>query len=463
MQDIGSEFDWAEQTGTGAGCVGSEVLTYDFRSREAHEVQAFLTKVYAENKFKSTGAKRRVRTRIRTSTCSGIALCNVSHASPFSFESTAFRDSFLILSCKNGQGTVRIDDKTVPVFSKRSIPISAMGIAGISGEPALAHFSVHIRAEDVYSLCAQWTGSPLAQPLVFDLTPFAPQLAIYWQRIINAMDALMEMESPPKIALVSLREQAIALLLGSHPHNHSRFFRGHRTSSAQEVREAMRLMEDQADLPITVADIAGSLGCAIPSLHKGFLEFERTTPRAFLFETRLKRVRDALLADVPEVSTVAAAYRYGFADYERFSTIYLQRYGESPDDTFLRHNRACDRENNLELVAHGPNLPETTAKMLREHISGHMGSRLSVRSLALRVGMSVQNFIVAFSKTFGTTPAQYVIQERLRRARWLLSNTRQSVAIVAAETGFASQSHLTTTLKQHEGMTPTQYRRSFFK
>jgi transcriptional regulator GlxA family with amidase domain len=383
-------------------------------------------------------------------------VCNVNHAAPFTFESTTPRDSFLVISCTGGAGTLWSADTAVPVSGRLSVPISAAGIAGISGEPALSHFSVHFSAERVYALCAQEIGSPLQQPLVFDLTPFAPELAFYWRRIINAMDALMEMETPPSIAVTSLREHAIGLLLESHPHNYSRFLLGHLTPPVQVVREAMRLMEEQADFPVTVADIAGTLGCTSQSLHRGFLEYERTTPHAFLYAVRLKRVRAALTVGATAGSAADIACQYGFVNYERFSTGYSERYGESPDDTLHRYHSPRDADS-------GPNLTEAKAEMLRAHIEAHISSRIRVPSLAKMAGMSVQNFIVAFTRMFGTTPAQYVIEKRLGRARWLLVNSRETISTIAAETGFASQSHLTTALKRHEGLTPIQYRRSCLK
>ena len=465
MRDFRLNLEPLKQTGGGVDerRVGSEVLTYDFHGREPHEVQEFLSKVYAENEFRGTGRKSRVRTRIRTATCADIALCSVNHAAPFSFESATTRDSFLILSCTGGAGTLEADDATVPIFSHRSVPISATGIAGISGEPALTHFSIHIGAERVHSLCSQWIGGPLDQPLVFDLTPFAPDLMISWQRIVKAMDGLMEMKQPPQIALISLREHAISLLLKSHPHNYSRFLRGHLTPSVQVVREAMRLMEDQADSPVAVADIAGVLGCTVQSLHQGFLEYERTTPRAFLYAIRLKRVRDALTACTTGTSAADVAHQYGFIDYGRFSSLYSDHYSECPDDTCRRQDGARKRGEECESIASGPKLTKAKVEVLRKYIDTHTGSRMLVSSLAQKAGMSVQNFIVAFTKAFGTTPAQYVIGERLRRARWLLDHTKESISTIAAETGFASQSHLTTTLRQHEGLTPTQYRRSSIK
>lgn len=55
---------------------------------------------------------------------------------------------------------------------------------------------------------------------------------------------------------------------------------------------------------------------------------------------------------------------------------------------------------------------------------------------------------------------QYIIAQRLRRARWLLMHTRNDITTIALETGFASHSHLTTAFKQHTGLTPLAFRQS---
>jgi AraC-like DNA-binding protein len=457
MRDPGTKIDSLEQPEMGTKRLGPEVVTYDFQGREPREVEQFLTKVYAENEFRGSRTRRRVRTKIKTSVCADVALCNVSHAAGFSFKAPTDRDSFLVLSCTGGSGTLQSDDATLPVFRQRSVPISAAGFAGISSESLLTHFSIHLHAQQVYSLCAQWIGSPLEQPLVFDLMPLSPELTIYWQRIIKAMDALMAMESPPLIALVSLREHAIGLLLEFHPHNYSRFLRGHRTPSAQVVREAMRQMEERADDPVTVADIAGTLGCTVQSLHQGFLEHERTTPRVFLSAVRMKRVWEDLASGTTAGSAGELACPYGFLNYKRFTAAYAEHYGECPDETFLRYQKP---EEDHGVITTGPSLTDARAKLLREYIDVNIGGRLTVRSFAQLTGMSVQNFIIAFTKAFGTTPAQYVIEKRLRKACWMIRNSQKSISTIAEETGFASQSHLTTTLKQHEGVTPTRYRKS---
>ena len=442
---------------------GDEVRTYEYHGREPRQVQEFLKKIYAENEFRSTRRRERFRTDIRSRSHSDVGICNCSHAAPFSFESATARHSILVVSCSAGSGMLRAGDAHVEISRGSCVPLSANGVIGISGEPALAHSSIHITAERVNVLCGQWIGTELAEPLMFDLTPFDCGFVMEWRRIVRALDALMTMEKPPPIALASLREHAIGVLLERRPHNLSRFLRGHGTPSARVIQEAARLMEDHAEFPIGLGDVAEAVGCSVQALHQGFREHARATPREFLYAVRLKRARETLTTEIAADSVAEVAQRYGFVNLDGFRTAYAERYGEGPEETLRRQKGELDREMMEQLSSSGPNFSPEKAELLRRFVLTNIGGRIPVRSLAEKTGMSVQNFIVAFTRAFGTTPAQYVIGERLRRACWMLANTNERISSIAAETGFASQSHLTTTLKQHGGLTPIQYRKLYRK
>ncbi|HKM74481.1 MAG TPA: helix-turn-helix domain-containing protein [Stellaceae bacterium] len=47
------------------------------------------------------------------------------------------------------------------------------------------------------------------------------------------------------------------------------------------------------------------------------------------------------------------------------------------------------------------------------------------------------------SQAVGVGPARYVMQRRLERAKTLMRQTNQPLALIAQEVGFADQSHLT--------------------
>ncbi|KGM31842.1 helix-turn-helix domain-containing protein [Inquilinus limosus] len=107
----------------------------------------------------------------------------------------------------------------------------------------------------------------------------------------------------------------------------------------------------------------------------------------------------------------------------------------------------------------GPRLNERAQARLQERIHTHLGDRITLDDLATIAGMSPHNLLIAFRAAFGTTPAQYVIAQRLRRVRWLLANTAQDITAIALETGFASHSHLTTAFRRHVGVAPRDFRR----
>jgi AraC-like DNA-binding protein len=93
-----------------------------------------------------------------------------------------------------------------------------------------------------------------------------------------------------------------------------------------------------------------------------------------------------------------------------------------------------------------------------EHIHGHWQDIQSVNSLASAFRMSPQHMCRAFKAHLGVTIGQYSLLLRLDHARGLLWASGQPISRIAAETGFADQSHLTRTLTRHSDQTPARLR-----
>src|ERR1700691_1286604 len=129
MRELRKDIDLTKKGGrTDAWRDTDRVQIYEFHGREPRQVQEFLTKVYAENEFKSVGERAHFRTDIRTNAYADVGLCKVRHAAPFLFESTTPRDTFLVFSCAGGAGTLQADDGKISVHGNLSVPISATGI-----------------------------------------------------------------------------------------------------------------------------------------------------------------------------------------------------------------------------------------------------------------------------------------------------------------------------------------------
>jgi AraC family transcriptional regulator len=92
---------------------------------------------------------------------------------------------------------------------------------------------------------------------------------------------------------------------------------------------------------------------------------------------------------------------------------------------------------------------------LNRHIVRNLDTPLTLEDLASLVGRSRFHFSRLFKASTGMTPHQYVIRRRVERARELLRAGR-AIVEVAAEVGFASQSHLNAHIQRAFGCTPGQ-------
>ena len=99
-------------------------------------------------------------------------------------------------------------------------------------------------------------------------------------------------------------------------------------------------------------------------------------------------------------------------------------------------------------------------KLLRaiELIESNTERPHSQSQLAELVGLSSRQVERLFRRYMGTTPRQYALDHRLRRARALLRTTSLGVLEVALAVGFSTASHFTKSYRDHYGVTPTQDR-----
>ncbi len=97
-------------------------------------------------------------------------------------------------------------------------------------------------------------------------------------------------------------------------------------------------------------------------------------------------------------------------------------------------------------------------KRALEFIHANLAADTSLQSVANEVGLSPFHFARQFKRATGLAPHQYLIQQRVERAKELLVHSLASVAEVAQQVGFCDQSHFARHFRRLFGMTPKAFR-----
>jgi AraC-like DNA-binding protein len=111
----------------------------------------------------------------------------------------------------------------------------------------------------------------------------------------------------------------------------------------------------------------------------------------------------------------------------------------------------------LLLQRHATCRPEEQAhadlRPVRERLATELLAPPTLAELATMAGLSRYQLLRRFQQAYGVPPHAWLLQQRAERARHLILRGRR-LAEVAADCGFADQSHMTRVFTRHFGFTP---------
>jgi AraC family transcriptional regulator len=97
-------------------------------------------------------------------------------------------------------------------------------------------------------------------------------------------------------------------------------------------------------------------------------------------------------------------------------------------------------------------------RRIKELVHARMEDDLSLDEMAQSVGLSTAHFARMFRKSTGETPHQFVLRQRLERAKAMLRAPDARVLDVAVACGFKTQQHFAQAFRDLWGASPTDYR-----
>lgn len=181
-----------------------------------------------------------------------------------------------------------------------------------------------------------------------------------------------------------------------------------------------------------------------------------------VFERGIEDVRmeDAVRLEDRILPGLMNAYEYELCSGGLGGNLYLAALNEQLCVHLLRHHAKVS----LREAPLAGRLANWQRRRLVQYIEENLDSRIALKDLASEARISVSSLIRKFQVEFGCAPHAYVLQQRVEHARRLLAQREARAGLplklIAAQCGFADQSHLVRHFKRAYKQTPTEYRGS---
>ena len=134
------------------------------------------------------------------------------------------------------------------------------------------------------------------------------------------------------------------------------------------------------------------------------------------------------------------------------------RLGRFAQD-LAKHGPAQDVDSQALPQPHGSN----SAHRMARYISEHYCEPMLIPEVAESVGLDPSYATRLFKTTFGMTPKDYLMHQRVAHAQRMLMNLKHKMLDIAMDSGFGSPSRFYESFKRVVGQTPRDYRREFYR
>ncbi|MBW4541344.1 MAG: AraC family transcriptional regulator [Myxacorys chilensis ATA2-1-KO14] len=134
-------------------------------------------------------------------------------------------------------------------------------------------------------------------------------------------------------------------------------------------------------------------------------------------------------------------------------------YGDSMATALAAHLLRRYSTRRLTFREYEDGLSKFKLKQAIEYIHAHLGENLSLAAIADELDMSQYYFCRLFKRSTGISPHQYLIQQRVERAKQLLRQPERTITAIALECGFSNQSHFAKHFGKLVEISPKQFRK----
>lgn len=313
-----------------------------FHTQDVEEARQWGVRTFCESRLTKIGSPRPIDARLHLRRVRSVGFGRMTYGGEVRIEAGGFESFYLVQVPLSGRELVCTGDDTVLSAGRSGSVINANKPVQIQHEADTEKLVVRVDREALERNCIQHLGHGLRRPLEFlpsmSLDGAAGMRWTSLLRWIYESLAIDETSFDSPIIAAQVEQMAITMLLTCQPHNYSEELAGEERSIAPAfVKRIERYIEEHADEPITIVDLAEHAGVSSRSIFNGFRRFRNTSPMLYLKEVRMRKVNEELKRLSPSESTVTSvAYKWGFTHLGHFTTDYKRRFGESPSQTLAR-------------------------------------------------------------------------------------------------------------------------------
>ena len=95
------------------------------------------------------------------------------------------------------------------------------------------------------------------------------------------------------------------------------------------------------------------------------------------------------------------------------------------------------------------------------YISEHLGHKILIQDICNNVGTNMSTLNFRFRRTFNMSVGQYIVNEKMKKARRLLIGTTYSITEIADRCGFENVYYFSNAFKKAHGISPVKYKNNY--
>ncbi|QJU54922.1 helix-turn-helix transcriptional regulator [Herbiconiux sp. KACC 21604] len=308
------------------------IVEEDRATRDAHEAERLLGRVYRQGTVRGVGAPFSFRQRLVGDHRATLAHLQIGDRAELSVD----LDSLVAIGQRTA-GMYLASSNGVDVDPAHPFLLRPGRVASTSTDLDLLLVNLDLTA--LAELAGADPRAAVARFRCDSVAATSPADARHWQHAVAYVSGvltdpeLLHNELTRRSAIDTLLATALAcfpIVLESPAPSRDR-------ALPASVRRALQFIDDNAGLPISLPDIAAASRLSVRGLQGAFRRTLDTTPTAYLRTVRLSAAHADLEAgDATSTGVAEIARRWGFDHLSRFAAEHRRVYGEYPKETLAR-------------------------------------------------------------------------------------------------------------------------------